>query len=606
MTGFHLSDTKDTSESLPSWLEQKKCDNVESSVESAVNSDVAKTKSAEIHNKNESTSTKIEATKHPSNGTHISESVADDMNDEFKGNHGKHVVSDVRELKRKRDELMERLRTETESLTQQEQEIYSSAVELMLQQRDNVKTLFQIISFDDLFENKTLSNTTESDIRSRVKYFEDTIVQLQKKLAQEQLEKVELEMRLKHMEHKHKIDLTMLEDVYKYKLHLAEEKDAHNKQAIQFLESDYNMKLSKRKENEEELIQMYNDKIQMLKEEHMKELKHAAELHNLKSSWRSVVSETKDSESLSDRELTLREIAVEEKRKQLLELEERLNKQKLALEGKESSLDAKIEEFDVRTMKEKLHLDQQKKELKLSQNILEEKQTYWQRELHREKEHLLQSKKELETMKDELLNEERKLTKQKFELCSERVRIEAIINAEGNKGGCVKDIIQSRAELHGTVDELQQLKSQLERERNEVKKEELHLKEEGWKLRMIEQQLTLQRRQFEKAIQESERKRDEGIEALARAQKIESHINERAMEVERQLIEVKRKEELLVQEKIELSRERELLAKKRSQLDMILPQLTLEEQLPFSLLNKNILDPRVTFMKLNPESILDE
>lgn len=45
-------------------------------------------------------------------------------------------------------------------------------------------------------------------------------------------------------------------------------------------------------------------------------------------------------------------------------------------------------------------------------------------------------------MKDELLNEERKLTKQKFELCSERVRIEAIINAEGNKGGCVKDIIQ--------------------------------------------------------------------------------------------------------------------------------------------------------------------
>lgn len=67
------------------------------------------------------------------------------MNDEFKGNHGKHVVSDVRELKRKRDELMERLRTETESLTQQEQEIYSSAVELMLQQRDNVKTLFQVL-----------------------------------------------------------------------------------------------------------------------------------------------------------------------------------------------------------------------------------------------------------------------------------------------------------------------------------------------------------------------------------------------------------------------------------------------------------------------------
>lgn len=80
---------------------------------------------------------------------HISENVAEDMNDEFKENRGKYVVSDIHELKRKRDELMERLRTETESLTQQEQEIYSSAVELMLQQRDNVKTLFQV--FDITF-----------------------------------------------------------------------------------------------------------------------------------------------------------------------------------------------------------------------------------------------------------------------------------------------------------------------------------------------------------------------------------------------------------------------------------------------------------------------
>lgn len=45
-------------------------------------------------------------------------------------------------------------------------------------------------------------------------------------------------------------------------------------------------------------------------------------------------------------------------------------------------------------------------------------------------------------MKEDLLTEERKLTKEKFEIYSERARLEAVVNAEGGSGGRVKDIIQ--------------------------------------------------------------------------------------------------------------------------------------------------------------------
>lgn len=40
------------------------------------------------------------------------------------------------------------------------------------------------------------------------------------------------------------------------------------------------------------------------------------------------------------------------------------------------------------------------------------------------------------------------------------------------------------------------------------------------------------------------------------------------------------------QEKIEISKERDLLNKKKYQLDMILPQLSYDEQLPYKILNK--------------------
>jgi len=73
-----------------------------------------------------------------------------------------------------------------------------------------------------------------------------------------------------------------------------------------------------------------------------------------------------------------------------------LKRQKQSLHSKEINLNTRIEEFEMKMVKERLLIEGQKKEIQLTQNMLEEKQTYFQREQQREKDHLTSYKQELE------------------------------------------------------------------------------------------------------------------------------------------------------------------------------------------------------------------
>ncbi|KAK7604446.1 hypothetical protein V9T40_005632 [Parthenolecanium corni] len=306
-------------------------------------------------------------------------------------------------------------------------------------------------------------------------------------------------MQLKHAERKHKIDLTMMEDLCKYKMRILEERESHLENEMISLQEEFNAKLQKQKETQEELVRNYNEKLRNLQEEQLTEMKRVAELQSLKASIGLSNANKKNVEEVVSKELTLREIAIEEKQKELLEFEERLNRTKTSLDSKKASIDTRIEEFETKMAKEKLSLEQQKKYLKLSQNILAEKEMYWEREKQCEKDFVTSCKQELE----------------------------------------------ARAELQGTVEEVRRLKSRLETERNEIKKEEMRLKEEKWRLRNIEQEFSFQEKHVQKLLQEAELKKDEGVRALKKAQSIERHLDERVENVEKRMMELNRKEELL-------------------------------------------------------------
>lgn len=59
---------------------------------------------------------------------------------------------------------------------------------------------------------------------------------------------------------------------------------------------------------------------------------------------------------------------------------------------------------------------------------------------------------------------------------------------------------KTKANLQGTIEEVNNLKSKLEAEREDVRKQERRLKEESWKLKDIEQQLILQNKYFQKML----------------------------------------------------------------------------------------------------------
>ncbi len=124
------------------------------------------------------------------------------------------------------------------------------------------------------------------------------------------------------------------------------------------------------------------------------------------------------------------------------------------------------------------------------------------------------------------MENERKLTKEKYQVTTERARLEAITNSEGYSGDQIGDVMQvlmesekkllyfkkcngkcmskfhsqTKAELQGTIEEVRRLKIRLESERNEIKNEEIRLKEENWRLRDIEQELALQHKHFQKVL----------------------------------------------------------------------------------------------------------
>ncbi|XP_065201382.1 fas-binding factor 1-like isoform X2 [Planococcus citri] len=520
------------------------------------------------------------------------------------------VLSTVLELKKKQEELKNIAKAQTNSLIRHEQEIQNSAAKLMLQHRSNMNALMQIISPDSINSefNEKLDKDKDKDLQIKIENFENNVSQLQMKLIQQELEKSELQLKLEYAEKKYSTDLNALEDLYGYKLQVAKEKENHLKMEIQNIEEEYTNKLQRRKENENEIISSYKEKIRIMQEEHLNEMKYIADYRGVRSSSRKSETELMNAdisnEKTVSKEFTTREIALENRRRELLELEDELNKQKLALEGKSTALNTRMEEFEARSTKQKLAVEQQKKDLKLSQLILEEKELSWEKEKQREKDYLQSYKQELENMKENLLKEEKKLMKEKFEISTEKARIEAILNLDGTPGQ-INNVLLNKAELQGTLEEVNRLKEKLQLEREEIKKEERRLKEESWKLKEIEQQLMLQNKHYQKLLKESEMKQEEGIQALKKAQKIESQMNERIEEIENRLSNLRRKEEQLTHEKIEVSKERDLINKKRYQLDMILPELTYDEQLPFNIMSRGIIDPKIMIMKWKAENDMD-
>lgn len=64
---------------------------------------------------------------------------------------------------------------------------------------------------------------------------------------QQELEKSEFQLKLEHSEKKNSADIAMLEDLHRYKLQIAEEREIYLKKEMQALEEEYILKIQRQK-----------------------------------------------------------------------------------------------------------------------------------------------------------------------------------------------------------------------------------------------------------------------------------------------------------------------------------------------------------------------
>jgi len=197
-----------------------------------------------------------------------------------------------------------------------------------------------------------------------------------------------------------------------------------------------------------------------------------------------------------------------------IDLQEEVDKQMAMLEGERSALQMKIEEFQSRNQRERNELELFNKELKRSMKAFEDSRKIWEREKKSETQYIEGRKQELEVInkihnvvnslyifrfvqdvRSSIIEEQRKLAEERFEVASERYRLEAMLKLDAGTG---TDLIQAKVEVKENFKELKRKEKELDKRSEHTKEMEKRLADEKIRLQELDDQIKMKSIRAEK------------------------------------------------------------------------------------------------------------
>ncbi|XP_025206065.1 spindle pole body component 110-like isoform X2 [Melanaphis sacchari] len=378
-----------------------------------------------------------------------------------------------------------------------------------------------------------------------------------------------------HLSKKHELELDVLKTKYELQQNVLHEKLERCEERVNELEKIRKADMTERNENEKRLKDMYEERLRMIHESHLIDLKQTTEVQRIKMNHlEEVESSLRDSKPkrLTSEEMTAREISIAAQDKQLKDLQEELNKQIATLEGERSALQMKNEEFQSRNQRERNELELLNKELKRSRKAFEDGRKIWEREKKSETQYIENRKQELEDVRTSVIDEQRKLAEERFEVASERYKLETMLKLDVGTG---TDLIQAKVEVKESFKELKRKEKELDKRLEHAKELEKRLAEEKNRLQELDDEIKMKSIRAEKNMALS--KQEEGLKALENAKDIQNKFDKKGKDIHNRLLDVIKREENLVMEETKIVKDKDELSKLRKKLDLVLPQLSGDE-----------------------------
>ncbi|XP_067002062.2 fas-binding factor 1 isoform X2 [Anabrus simplex] len=418
----------------------------------------------------------------------------------------------------------------------------------------------------------------------------EELIETQVTLQKCELQKTYLEAKLENLETKHKEEVQLLEECYKRQMSILEEaivnQEARLRAENQRLEADYKDRILKMQELHAQLVDEHGRQLSALQQERLADLQKLREqqqamLEHVRQAQQAETSAIKDaSEHVTSLQSTVEILSRSAGGLGALQgkLEEQ---QRLQSSAREAAIKAKEE--DLRALQESLRKQQEaveKENLRLKgleatlsshRRELEEERQSQQRETEKlevEQQRLESQRKQLESMKLALLEEQKawrqQFSEERMSLAAEKSRLETMARLQ-NASSKQDEVAQLKAEAEAQLAVAREAAERAQLERTSLKEQQRHLDSERRRLTEMEHDLTVRAREVEGLAQIAKSTRNDSVEALAEASRMERTTTERALELKQQLKDLQEREQRLAQEKRNLSQERLSLRKSRDQ-----------------------------------------
>ncbi|XP_050532443.1 uncharacterized protein LOC126900625 isoform X2 [Daktulosphaira vitifoliae] len=387
-----------------------------------------------------------------------------------------------------------------------------------------------------------------------------------------------LQLTIDHTSKKNELELDALKTKFELELDALREKLSRYEIRINELEEERKNDAIERKENEKLLKQSYEDRLKVIHESHLIDLKQSTEIQKIKMThleeFDTNLKNSQSKRTFNSEDMTAREILISTQEKKLKDLQEEIGKQLADIECERESFQVKVDDFEAKSSKERNELEFSKKELKRSITTFENSRKLWERERKSEIQYIENRKDELEAIRSSVMEEQRKLAEERFEVISERYRLETLMKLDF---GTESDFIKAKAEFKQNLEDLKKREKDLEKRVEHIEEQEKHLAETKCKIQEQDDEVKKKSIRAEKLLKMAMVKQEEGLKSLEIAKEIQSKFERKGYDIHKRLLEVIKREENVLKEESKLVTEKDQFDIKRKKLDLILPHLSADD-----------------------------
>ncbi|GLH14973.1 uncharacterized protein GBIM_19395 [Gryllus bimaculatus] len=479
------------------------------------------------------------------------------------------------------------------------------------------------------------------------------LMELQIALQQCTLEKKALESTLENVQAKHKEELHLMENSYKRQISILEEAmEKHNarlKEENERIETEYKERLTKMQEQQTNIIEKHALQLAALQKEHINDMQalkdqHSALLEHVQCTQQKETSAVREAshnmtilqstieqlgrntdslsemhgwlEKQSSAHMELRDLALKTKEAEVQAYKENLTRQREAAEEDRRKLLCLVEQLELQIAQQRSKSEEDRYALRQETVRLDARIEAFEREKERVKAEIEKERQHVEKARLVLLEEQKtvslQLKEEKLSLAKERARIQALTQLQGSAAASEEEVMQLKAEAEAALTVAKEATEQVETQKQVIQEQQRQIEKERRRLQELEHTLTTRARELEALTKTALATRNEGAEALASAVEAEERQKQRAVDLQRQLTEVKDREKRVAEERMLLSQERLKIHRKHEQkmcpsckCSLTKPLISTEQSQMTSADSNKYIDPRKVILKLVAEKERD-